>query len=150
MQKIIPVLWFAGQAEAAAKFYTSIFKNSKILKVARYDESGAKASGQPKGSVMTIAFKLNGQEFVALNGGPHFKINEAISFVVNCGTQLSRKWTSFGKSFQPADRKYSRLADRQVWIVVANRPHGPGRDVAGQRCSAIATGDEGDASNEED
>lgn len=69
------------------KFYTSIFKHSKILRVARYDEGGAKASGQPKGSVMTITFHLNGQEFIALNGGPHFKFTEAISFVVNCKTQ---------------------------------------------------------------
>lgn len=87
MQTITPFLWFNGQAEAAAKFYTSIFKNSKILKTARYDEHAAKASGQRKGSVMTVAFRLNGQEFVALNGGPHFKFTEAVSFVVNCRNQ---------------------------------------------------------------
>ena len=87
MPTITPFLWFDGQAEAAVKFYTSIFKNSKILKVARYDEGGAQATGQPKGSVMTMSFQLNGQEFVALNGGPHFKFTEAISFVVNCQTQ---------------------------------------------------------------
>jgi predicted 3-demethylubiquinone-9 3-methyltransferase (glyoxalase superfamily) len=87
MQKITPFLWFDGQAEAAVKFYTSIFKNSKIVKIARYGESGGKASGRKEGSVMTIAFRLNGQEFIALNGGPVFKFTEAISFVVNCKTQ---------------------------------------------------------------
>jgi len=87
MQKITPFLWFDDKAEQAATFYTSIFKNSKIGKVARYDESGEKASGRPKGSVMTVEFELDGREFVALNGGPHFKFTEAISFVVNCETQ---------------------------------------------------------------
>ena len=87
MQKITPFLWFDNNAEEAVKFYTSIFKNSKILTVARYNEEGAKASGRAKGSVMTIAFDLNGQEFVAINGGPVFKFTEAISFVVNCENQ---------------------------------------------------------------
>ena len=87
MQKITPFLWFDDQAEDAAKFYTSIFKNSKIGKIARYDKAGEKAAGRPAGSVMTIEFQLEGQKFVALNGGPHFKFTEAISFVVNCETQ---------------------------------------------------------------
>jgi predicted 3-demethylubiquinone-9 3-methyltransferase (glyoxalase superfamily) len=87
MQKITPFLWFDGKAEEAANFYTSVFKNSKIVSVARYGEEGAKASGRPKGTAMTVAFQLDGQEFVALNGGPHFKFTEAISFVVNCKTQ---------------------------------------------------------------
>ena len=87
MQKITPFLWFDNQAEEAVKFYTSIFKNSKIGKPTRYDKAGEKASGQPAGSVMTVAFQIEGQEFVALNGGPHFKFTEAISFVVNCKTQ---------------------------------------------------------------
>jgi predicted 3-demethylubiquinone-9 3-methyltransferase (glyoxalase superfamily) len=87
MQKITPFLWFDDQAEEAAKFYTSIFKNSKAGKIARYGEAGEKVSGRPKGSVMTVEFELDGQEFVALNGGPHFKFTEAISFVVNCETQ---------------------------------------------------------------
>ncbi len=86
-QKIIPFLWFDNQAEEAVKFYTSIFKNSKIGKMARYDEEGAKASGMPKGTVMTASFELDGQQFVALNGGPQFKFTEAVSFVVNCETQ---------------------------------------------------------------
>jgi predicted 3-demethylubiquinone-9 3-methyltransferase (glyoxalase superfamily) len=87
MQKITPFLWFDGKAEGAANFYTSIFKNSKVGKVARYGEEGAKASGMPKGTVMTVVFQLEGQEFVALNGGPHFTFSPAISFVVNCQTQ---------------------------------------------------------------
>jgi predicted 3-demethylubiquinone-9 3-methyltransferase (glyoxalase superfamily) len=82
-QKITPFLWFDNQAEDAANFYTSIFKNSKILTVTRYGEAGPR----PKGSVMTAAFELEGQKFTALNGGPEFKFTEAISFVVNCDTQ---------------------------------------------------------------
>jgi predicted 3-demethylubiquinone-9 3-methyltransferase (glyoxalase superfamily) len=87
MQKITPFLWFDDNAEEAVKFYSSIFKNSKIGKIARYDKAGEKAAGRPAGSVMTVEFQLEGQEFVALNGGPHFKFTEAISFVVNCETQ---------------------------------------------------------------
>jgi len=86
-QKITPFLWFDNQAEEAAKFYTSIFKNSKIENVTRYDEEGSKVSGRPKGSAMTVPFQIEGQEFVALNGGPLFKFTEAISFVVNCEIQ---------------------------------------------------------------
>jgi predicted 3-demethylubiquinone-9 3-methyltransferase (glyoxalase superfamily) len=87
-------LWFNDQAEEAAKFYVSIFKNSKIVCVTRYGEAGAGVSGRPPGSVMTVKFLLEGQEFVALNGGPHFKFTEAISFVINCQTQkeLDKFW----------------------------------------------------------
>ena len=87
MQKITPFLWFDHQAEEAAKFYASIFRNSKIGHIARYDEAGAQASGRPRGSAMTVAFQLEGQDFVALNGGPHFQFTEAVSFVVNCQSQ---------------------------------------------------------------
>jgi predicted 3-demethylubiquinone-9 3-methyltransferase (glyoxalase superfamily) len=87
MQKITPFLWFDDKAEEAAEFYTSIFKNSKIEDITHYSETGAKASGRPVGSVMTVPFQLNGQEFVALNGGPHFHFTEALSLVVNCETQ---------------------------------------------------------------
>jgi len=86
-QKITPFLWFDSQAEEAATFYVSIFKNSSLGSVTRYDDEGAKAAGRPKGSVMTVAFELDGQPFTALNGGPLFKFTEAISFVVNCETQ---------------------------------------------------------------
>ena len=86
-QKITPFLWFDDKAEEAAKFYTSIFKNSKIGKITRYEEEAAKPSGRPVGSVMTVEFQLEGQEFVGINGGPIFKFTEAVSFVVNCETQ---------------------------------------------------------------
>jgi predicted 3-demethylubiquinone-9 3-methyltransferase (glyoxalase superfamily) len=83
MQKITPFLWFDHQAEEAANFYTSIFKNSRILNISRYGEGGP----GPEGTVMTVTFQLNGQEFTALNGGPIFKFTEAISFFVHCETQ---------------------------------------------------------------
>ena len=87
MQKITPFLWFDNQAEEAVKFYTLIFKDSKIGKITRYGEAGEKVAGRPSGSVMTIDFEVEGQKFTALNGGPQFKFTESISFVVNCGTQ---------------------------------------------------------------
>lgn len=87
MQKITPFLWFDDKAEEAVNFYVSIFPNSKIGAVARYGEAGAKASGRPVGSIMTMEFELAGQKFAALNGGPVFKFSPAISFVVNCETQ---------------------------------------------------------------
>jgi predicted 3-demethylubiquinone-9 3-methyltransferase (glyoxalase superfamily) len=83
MQKISPFLWFDGNAEEAANFYVSIFKDSKILKIARYGEAGP----GPAGSVMVVNFQIEGQDFIALNGGPLFKFTEAISFVIDCQTQ---------------------------------------------------------------
>jgi len=83
MQKITPFLWFDGKAEEAMNFYTSIFKNSKIGRITRYGDAGP----GPKGAVMSATFQLDGQEFMALNGGPQFKFTEAISFFVNCETQ---------------------------------------------------------------
>ena len=83
MQKITPFLWFDNNAEEAAKFYVSIFENSKITDTRRYGDAGP----GPKGSVMTVTFQLDGQEFMALNGGPHFKFTEATSFFVKCKTQ---------------------------------------------------------------
>jgi predicted 3-demethylubiquinone-9 3-methyltransferase (glyoxalase superfamily) len=85
--KISPCLWFDGQAEEAAKFYTGIFKNSKILSTSRYGEAGHEIHQQPVGKVMTVEFKIEGQVFTGLNGGPQFKFNEAISFQVSCETQ---------------------------------------------------------------
>ena len=83
MQKITPFLWFDGKAEAAMNFYVSIFKNSKVGSITRYGDAGP----APKGSVMSVTFQLEGQEFFALNGGPHFTFSPAISFFVNCQTQ---------------------------------------------------------------
>lgn len=105
MQKITPFLWFDTQAEEAVDLYTSVFNNAKKKTVARYDEAGAAVSGRPAGSIMTIAFEIEGQEFIALNGGPEFKFTPAISFVVNCDSQeeVDRIWEKFtdgGKEVQ--------------------------------------------------
>ena len=103
MQKITPFLWFNDRAEEAAKFYVSLFKNSKIVTVARYGEDGAKATGRPKGTVMTVVFQLDGQEFMALNGGPTYTFSPAVSFMVNCETQeeIDRLWDALTKGGQP-------------------------------------------------
>ena len=100
LQKITPFLWFDGQAEEAVGFYTSIFKNSRIDGVTRYGDAGP----GPKGSVMTIAFELEGQKFTAINGGPIFKFTEAISFVVNCETQqeIDHFWDKLSAGGQPS------------------------------------------------
>jgi len=99
MEKIKPFLWFDSQAEEAVRFYTSIFKNSKIRNTVRHSEASARMSGKPVHSVMTIDFELNGQEFIAVNGGPAFKFNEAVSFVVQCEDQ------------QELDEIWSKLTD---------------------------------------
>jgi len=101
IQKISPFLWFDNQAEEAVEFYTSVFKNSKVEAITRYGETGP----GPKGSVMTIMFQLEGQQFIALNGGPQFKFTEAISFVVSCETQaeiddLWKKLTAGGQEVE--------------------------------------------------
>ncbi len=87
MQKITPCLWFDGQAEEAAKFYISIFKNGSIEKISYYGKEGFEIHHRPAGSVMTVIFELNGQKYMALNGGPEFKFNESVSFIVNCESQ---------------------------------------------------------------
>ena len=87
MQHITPFLWFDHQAEEAAQFYTSVFKNSTSGNVIRYDAASAKTSGMPEGSVLTVEFELNGLSFTALNGGPQFKFSGAVSFVITCDTQ---------------------------------------------------------------
>jgi predicted 3-demethylubiquinone-9 3-methyltransferase (glyoxalase superfamily) len=99
MPKITPFLWFDNTAEEAMNFYVSIFKNSKILSVSRYGDAGP----GPKGSVMTAAFELEGQKFTALNGGPHYKITPAISFVVNCQTQpeVDHLWDKLSEGGKP-------------------------------------------------
>ena len=87
MQKITPCLWFDNQSEDAVAFYTAIFRNSRIATITRYGEAGHEIHGKQAGTVMAVAFELDGQPFIALNGGPQFKFNEAISLVVNCATQ---------------------------------------------------------------
>jgi predicted 3-demethylubiquinone-9 3-methyltransferase (glyoxalase superfamily) len=122
MSKIAPCLWFDSQAEEAAKFYTSIFKNSKIKQVARYGDAGAQLAGRPKGSVLTVAFELDGQEFTALNGGPVFKFNEAISLMVNCETQdeLDHYWDKLSEGGDPNAQQCGWLKDKfgVSWQVV--------------------------------
>ena len=86
-KRITPCLWFDEQAEEAARFYASIFKNSKIGKISRYGKEGFEVHGRKEGTVMTVEFEIEGQKFVALNGGPHFKFNEAVSFQIHCETQ---------------------------------------------------------------
>jgi len=122
MQKITPCLWFDSQAEEAVTFYVSIFKNSKIGTVTRYGEAGAEASGMPKGTVMTITFQIEGQEFMALNGGPVFKFNEAISLIVNCQTQeeLDRLWEKLSEGGDEKAQQCGWLKDKYglSWQIV--------------------------------
>ena len=98
-KKITPCLWFDTQAEEAAKFYASVFKNSKIGKISRYGKEGFEVHGKKAGTVMTVEFELEGQKFLALNGGPHFKFNEAVSFQVPCETQeeIDHFWSELAK-----------------------------------------------------
>jgi len=104
MQKITACLWFDDRAEEAAKFYTSIFKNSKIKGITHYGKAGAKASGRPEGTVMTVLFELDGQEFLALNGGPHFKFSPAVSFIANCKNQkeIDELWRKLSAGGTPS------------------------------------------------
>jgi predicted 3-demethylubiquinone-9 3-methyltransferase (glyoxalase superfamily) len=122
IQIITPFLWFDNQAEAAGGFYTSIFRNSRIVSISRYGEEGAEASGRPKGTVMTIEFQLLGQEFVALNGGPIFKFTEAISFVVNCESQdeVDIYWEKLSEGGDPKAQQCGWLKDKYglSWQIV--------------------------------
>jgi predicted 3-demethylubiquinone-9 3-methyltransferase (glyoxalase superfamily) len=122
MQKITPFLWFDNQAEEAANFYVSIFKNSRIVNVARYGEAGAEVSGQTKGAVMTVTFQLEGQEFMALNGGPVFTLSPAISFVVNCTAQeeVDTLWEKLSEGGDEKAQQCGWLKDRYgvSWQIV--------------------------------
>jgi predicted 3-demethylubiquinone-9 3-methyltransferase (glyoxalase superfamily) len=120
MQKITPFLWFDNQAEEAVKFYTSLFKNSKIIKISRYGEAEQRVSGKPVGSVMTIEFQLDGQKFMALNGGPHFKFTAAISFVVNCRTQaeVDGFWTRLSAGGKPGQCGWLKDKYGVSWQIV--------------------------------
>jgi len=122
IQRISPCLWFDDQAEAAVEFYTSIFKNSKILKIARYGEAGYEIHGKPAGTVLTVAFELDGQAFTALNGGPMFKFNEAISFQINCETQeeVDYYWEKLSEGGDKKAQQCGWLKDKYgaSWQVV--------------------------------
>ena len=122
MQKITPCLWFDSNAEEAVRFYTSIFKKTKIRKIARYTEAGYEIHGRSAGSVMTIEFELNGQTFTALNGGPVFKFNEAISFQVSCKSQqeLDYYWGKLSKGGDVKAQQCGWLKDKYgvSWQIV--------------------------------
>ncbi len=122
VQPITPCLWFDSQAEEAARYYTSIFENSRIGTITRYSEAGHDVHGQPAGKVMTVEFELNGQPFTALNGGPHFKFNEAISFQIMCRTQeeVDRYWNKLSQGGDPKAQQCGWLKDKYglSWQVV--------------------------------
>ena len=157
MNKIVPYLWFDTQAEEAARFYASLFKNSAVGTVTRYGEAGAKPSGRPVGSVMTVEFRLVDQDFIALNGGPTFTFSPAISLFVNCRTQKevdrlydglvaggeeqavvrSRRWLSI-----PACRRRSCSTDSALATITgATRfPRGPSCFMARMELPGFLTG----------
>jgi predicted 3-demethylubiquinone-9 3-methyltransferase (glyoxalase superfamily) len=120
--KISPFLWFDSQAHEAAKYYVKIFKNSKIRKVARYGEAGREQHGQKPGSVMVVEFELDGQRFTALNGGPVFKFNEAVSLQVHCKDQkeVDYYWRKLSAGGDPAAQVCGWLKDKYglSWQIV--------------------------------
>jgi predicted 3-demethylubiquinone-9 3-methyltransferase (glyoxalase superfamily) len=122
LEKITPCLWFDNQGEEAAKFYTSIFKNSKLGKTSRYGEAGREFHKQEPGTAMTVEFELDGQSFTALNGGPIFKFTEAVSFQVHCETQeeLDYYWTKLGEGGDPKAQQCGWLKDKfgLSWQIV--------------------------------
>ena len=121
-QRITPFFWFNDNAEDAVNYYTSVFPDSKIGEAARYTKEGAKASGQKEGAVMIVPFELAGQQFTALNGGPHFKFNEAVSLVVNCETQdeIDHYWNKLAAGGEPKAQQCGWLKDRfgVSWQIV--------------------------------
>ena len=122
IRRISPCLWFDGQAEQAANFYTAIFDNSRITEVSRFSDAGQEIHGRPAGSVMVVAFELDGQPFLALNGGPQFKFNEAVSFQIECETQkeVDYYWEKLGAGGDPRAQQCGWLKDRfgLSWQVV--------------------------------
>ena len=122
MQRISPCLWFDHQAEEAASFYVGIFKNSKITRTTRYGEAGHDIHGKPAGSVLTVVFELDGQEFTALNGGPMFQFNEAVSLQVHCQTQeeVDYYWEKLSEGGDPPAQQCGWLKDKYgvSWQVV--------------------------------
>ena len=123
-QKITPCLWFDDEAEEAAAFYASIFPNSRIVSTSRYGEAGREIHGKPPGSVMLVAFELDGQAFTALNGGPMYRFSEAISFQVGCETQaeVDHFWEALSAGGDPSAQQCGWLKDRfgVSWQIVPN------------------------------
>ncbi|MGH8016855.1 MAG: VOC family protein [Opitutaceae bacterium] len=122
IQKITPCLWFDTEAEDAARFYIKIFKNAKIGEISRYGEAGKEFHGREPGSVLTVAFELDGHAFTALNGGPQFKFSEAISFQINCDTQdeVDHFWTKLSEGGPKEAQQCGWLKDKfgVSWQVV--------------------------------
>jgi len=122
-QKISPFLWFDNQAEEAANFYVSVFKNSRIKAVSRYGEAGREVHGRESGSVMVVDFELDGQSFAALNGGPLFKFNEAVSFQVNCDSQaeIDHFWSALTEGGRESQCGWLKDRFGLSWQVVPSQ-----------------------------
>jgi predicted 3-demethylubiquinone-9 3-methyltransferase (glyoxalase superfamily) len=122
LHPIVPCLWFDSQAEEAATFYTTVFKNSKLGRISRYTEAGKEVHGRPPGSAMTVEFELEGMKFTALNGGPHFKFTEAVSFQIMCDTQdeIDYFWEKLKEGGDPKAQQCGWLKDKfgLSWQVV--------------------------------
>ena len=122
LHRITPCLWFDGQAEEAARFYTDVFPNSRITTIARFPDAGQEVHGRAAGSVMVVAFELDGHAFTALNGGPQFRFTEAVSLQVNCATQeeIDHYWERLGDGGDPRAEQCGWLKDRYglSWQVV--------------------------------
>lgn len=144
-QKITTNLWFDTQAEEAAVFYTSIFPNSQINHVSRYGKEGHDVHGMPEGTVMTVSFELEGRPFVALNGGPHFKFNESISFIINCDSQeeVDYYWDKLTAGGDPNAQQCGWLKDKfgLSWQVIPAAMYellnDPDKDKAGRVMEAM-------------
>ena len=144
-QPITPCLWFDNQAEEAARYYTGIFKNSKIGRISRYGEAGREVHGQKPGTVMTIEFELNGQPFTALNGGPIFKFNEAISFQIMCQTQeeIDHYWNKLSEGGDKEAQQCGWLKDKYglswqvVPTVLAEMMSDPDKEKSGRAMEAM-------------
>lgn len=135
---ITPCLWFDSQAEEAANFYTSIFTNSRIVNVSRYGEAGQEVHGKQPGSVMTVAFQLDGQPFVALNGGPAFNFSEAISFQIMCESQdeVDYFWTKLSEGGDERAQQCGWLKDQfgVSWQVIPTELPGLISDPQSEQC----------------
>ena len=141
MQKLTPCLWFDDKAEEAARFYVSIFKNSKLGSITRYGEAGAKVSGRPKGSVMTVTFEIEGQEFVALNGGPIFKFTEAVSFMVKCETQqqIDEMWEKLSQGGEEGQCGWLKDRYGVSWQIVVPAWDAMLRDKDSEKTEEVMT-----------
>ena len=145
VQPITPCLWFDKQAEEAARYYTGIFKNSKIGKISRYGEAGREVHGQAPGTAMTVEFELNGQPFTGLNGGPHFKFTEAISFQIMCRTQeeVDHYWNKLSEGGDKNAQQCGWLKDKYglswqvVPTVLAEMMSDPNKEKSGRAMEAL-------------